>query len=1002
MARGNMGDLVAYLRLEDKKFVTGLKKAELRVNKLGASAQRIGRSLSVGLSLPLAAAGGASVKLATDFDRSMTKIETLVGRSKSQVDAWREDLVAMGPALGKTPQELSDALFFITSAGIENAKALDVLSKSAKASAVGLGETKVVADAVVSAMTAWKQQGLSAAEATDVLTATVRYGKLEAADLAAVLGRVTSTAAEMGVSFAEVGGFIAAFSRTGANAEIAATSLRGTLNTFLKPGEEALKVFDDLDISIDDVRKAIREDGLSVALFELIEGFDGNLDVLGDVIPNVRALAGVLSAARSQGISYVAIAKMIAESEGMMERAFDRTRQTFAFQFDVFVAKASAMGVAIGNILMPKVLKLTTHIGDYITKLTDAGRENLVMAVTAGAIAIALGPVLWSLGIFTKTIGLLAFSWLPKAAAAIITLRKALTSLNIVAAIAAGLWGLVAGLVAAAVAAAGFATTVLLVDDKKFRDFLRSIPMIGESLDWARVKVETFVLELKKVGVVAHALVEPFWTWAKSIGRVFTSVGVFIAEAFEKVFGSISVNAESLFRTLFPGASMLLDVYGFVAEKVSDVWSDVSAQVHDELQSIESEIASLNEEFETFWAKQKIAAAEVQKIRMLEVLGLGDTLPEDMRSQTGSALKQELEEIVKGFNLEPGHLGSSMGPGGAADPSKEILAQSDRMKTFFRDVKRSIEDALDLSPAQKFNREIERGIEEVTKMHKELSAGGEKGQAQLDALANSLGLYDSKLSTFIEHYKKGMGELDAATEKAGKAIRLNLGESISSTIDEMFTGFLRGTRDLESFTEIWANSMIGIVENMFSQFIKSKLNFDAIFEKNFMEDLLPTVKDFATQAMSAIGRVFGFGGFDSTSLGDLKNPAIANMDFSSRAASIDSLGLSGLVPGHAKGGITTGPQLAVVGDNPSGREAIIPLERWQEVMGGSGDAAPEIHIHSPSALQSQRSGRDTNGRKFLELIFEGAKGAVADDIVRGGSVGRAISATFGSQPTGGV
>ena len=40
------------------------------------------------------------------------------------------------------------------------------------------------------------------------------------------------------------------------------------------------------------------------------------------------------------------------------------------------------------------------------------------------------------------------------------------------------------------------------------------------------------------------------------------------------------------------------------------------------------------------------------------------------------------------------------------------------------------------------------------------------------------------------------------------------------------------------------------------------------------------------------------------------------------------------IPKAAKGGITTGPTLAMVGDNPSGKEAIIPLEKMGQIFGG--------------------------------------------------------------------
>jgi phage-related protein len=54
-----------------------------------------------------------------------------------------------------------------------------------------------------------------------------------------------------------------------------------------------------------------------------------------------------------------------------------------------------------------------------------------------------------------------------------------------------------------------------------------------------------------------------------------------------------------------------------------------------------------------------------------------------------------------------------------------------------------------------------------------------------------------------------------------------------------------------------------------------------------------------------------------------------------------SVGGQTLIPRLANGGITTGPMLAQIGDNRSGREAIVPLERAGEMGFGGGD----INIH---------------------------------------------------------
>jgi hypothetical protein len=49
--------------------------------------------------------------------------------------------------------------------------------------------------------------------------------------------------------------------------------------------------------------------------------------------------------------------------------------------------------------------------------------------------------------------------------------------------------------------------------------------------------------------------------------------------------------------------------------------------------------------------------------------------------------------------------------------------------------------------------------------------------------------------------------------------------------------------------------------------------------------------------------------------------------------------LKNSVPKLATGGITNGPTLALIGDNPGGREAVVPSKDWREAFGGmrSGD-----------------------------------------------------------------
>ena len=188
---------MAKLRLDLQ--LTGFKQAQGKLKQFGNNIKSVGASMQK-FSLPLALAGGAAIKMGADFDKSMTKIKSLVGLAGDQVDKMGKQAREMAKNTGISSQQAGDALFYITSAGLEGAEAMSVLDASLKASASGLGDVSQVADLATSAMNAYGSDTLSASDATDVLTAAVREGKLNSEDLASSMGQVLPVASNMGVS----------------------------------------------------------------------------------------------------------------------------------------------------------------------------------------------------------------------------------------------------------------------------------------------------------------------------------------------------------------------------------------------------------------------------------------------------------------------------------------------------------------------------------------------------------------------------------------------------------------------------------------------------------------------------------------------------------------------------------------------------------------------------------------------------------------------------------
>ncbi len=371
-----------------------LAASEGRLAALSARSAKTGATMTKHLTLPIIGVGAVAAKMAIDFDESMTKIEALVGVSKSQIAAWKKEILALGPEVGKSPKELADALFFVTSAGFKGKAAIDVLTASAKLSAAGLGETKTVADAVTSAVNAYGAKNLSAAKAADVLAAAVTAGKMPPEELAKSIGRVLPIAAAMGIGFDRVGASIAAMTRLGLSSAEATTAARAAFATFLKPSAKTADALKEIGLSAAGVRRELREKGVLATLLDLQKRTHGNVEVMGRLFPNIRALTGALSLTGFNAKKNAEIFRDVTHAGGAMNEAFKKTKEDGAFKLHQGMAQLQASLVSIGEVAVPIIGTIALGFAGLLKSFQGLpGEAKHVLGIFVLVLAV-MGPML--------------------------------------------------------------------------------------------------------------------------------------------------------------------------------------------------------------------------------------------------------------------------------------------------------------------------------------------------------------------------------------------------------------------------------------------------------------------------------------------------------------------------------------------------------------------------------------------------------------------------------
>lgn len=476
----------------------GLKIAGNSLKRFGAQAKRIGGNITRNVTLPFAAAGAAGVKMATDLETSFSKIENLVGITGKALDDFKTSVKGVSAATGQSQQALSEALFTVASAGLRGAEATEVLERSAKASAIGLGDTQQIAQALTGVLQAYSKEGLTAAEATDTLTAIVREGNLEAESLAPTLGRIVGIGSQLGISFQELGANIATFTRLGVPAEEAVVGLRGVMTSFLKPTQDAEKALATLGLTSEDLRNKVGEEGLQSTLAFLTESFKGNDEALVSVFGNVRALSTVLGTAGAQGEAYADVLNNISNSTGIVDDGFKNVSQTSGFKFQQTLNSLRNAGIELGAALLPLVTKIANFLTRAINGFRDLSTETKTIILTLTAVLAASGPIMTAIGFIATAIPMI------------------ISPVGLI----------IAGIVAATFAVIKFWDVIRPILVKTINFF---IDLYNENMLF-RAAINAVILSFKNFWTIGSAIFKSFTSSIKAIGKILIGAFTFNAD----------------------------------------------------------------------------------------------------------------------------------------------------------------------------------------------------------------------------------------------------------------------------------------------------------------------------------------------------------------------------------------------------------------------------------------------------------------------------------------
>lgn len=265
------GIMAALKQLPQFAQVAGgsLGAAAAQAGNLGGSFQGIARmagptgmaiaALTVAVSA-LAAALGASIQTASQFQQTLQDIKALTQPTAAELDRLRTATFDIGKPLGVGARDAAAAVLELNKAGLSAKDAVGGGLKGALelAGAAGISAAEG-ATLAVSAMTAFGLQSQQLPRIADVFANFSNKTFLSASDLSQAIAAVGPVARDAGIGLEQFSGLMATLAQGGfKNMSDAGTSLKTMLLSLTAPVETGAKALDALKVSAFDKAGAMR------------------------------------------------------------------------------------------------------------------------------------------------------------------------------------------------------------------------------------------------------------------------------------------------------------------------------------------------------------------------------------------------------------------------------------------------------------------------------------------------------------------------------------------------------------------------------------------------------------------------------------------------------------------------------------------------------------------------------------------------------------------------
>lgn len=420
----------------------GLKKGGSATKALGEGITDLGRAMTLGLTVPIVAAGGAATSVAASFDDAMSQVQGALGGASADMDGLRDLALQLGADTVFSATESAQAMVELAKGGLTEAQ----IKGGALAASMDLAAAGQLnlADAAATTVQMMGSFGLGAGDATRIanaLAGAANASSADVSDLTQAMSQCSAQASLAGWSLEDTAAALALFADHGVKGSDAGTSLKTMLQRLAAPTDQAAEAIAAYGLNIRDSNGKMKDiSGIADELTGKLGGLsDAERDAALQTIfgSDASRAAAILMQSGSEGLAKYIEATNDATAAETMANA---QKGELSWALENMGGAVESASIAFGTALAPAITAVAGVIGNVAEAFASlpAGVQTGIAVVLA--LVAALGPLLMVIGSIVAALPAISEGFAVLGGALAIPLAPAAAVVAAIAAIAAAIY----------------------------------------------------------------------------------------------------------------------------------------------------------------------------------------------------------------------------------------------------------------------------------------------------------------------------------------------------------------------------------------------------------------------------------------------------------------------------------------------------------------------------------------------------------------------------------